>query len=299
MDFKKLRASLKKTDIPVEQQILDSMNKGCIAWNKEREHPLTGSFHVSSLGKCLRKIYYSNRIEAEFPPNVLKKFWDGVDSGLQITTALQKADSLVGCLYCKKCNTSMIGRAKHCYSCGAFLTYSELAIKDFSVGEKGLSGKVDAFYQSAERGRNIYVVEAKTATTYYKPQERSSIDKFMPEHIHQGNAYLGMIRKHLRYRDNNKESPIAFINSDLEEAIDVLPFIDSINLDYFILLYKDKNTSENYAHRITYNPDMFKDDLDRVKYFFSLKGLPEKEVTKKNCRYCDFIDLCSADKDVE
>ncbi len=291
MSFHKLRRKLQKTKRPISEQILESYDEGVLLWDKEREHTPSGSFHVSDLGSCLREVYYKRHIRQVFKVETLKKFWVGVDGGQRMVDAFIKAKSIFGYFYCSSCGVSYpTTNLTICPQCHKPLTYSEIGIRDLSVGGKGLSGKVDLFYDNS---KELFVVECKTATTYYKPSKRESVDKYMPKHKHQGNAYLGMLRKHLRYLTTHKKSPIEFVDADNGEIFDPVKLTKRLNLDTYLLFYEDKNTSDTFAHPFTYDPDMFKEDEQKVRNFFSLRSMPAREASTKNCKYCSFAIPCS------
>ena len=297
MSFSKLSKRLRVKKKSISESILDSYNEGVIAWNKEREHAPSGSFHVSDLGSCLREVYYKRHIKQVFEPATLKKFWVGVDGGQRMVDAFKKSNNLFGYFYCISCGYSSPTTAiSKCPNCGGSCNYAETGLRDLSVGGNGLSGKVDIFYFD---GKQIYVTEVKTATTYYKPKDRASVMKYMPKHFHQANTYLGIIRKHMRYLAKGMKSPIEFVDADNGEMFNPEKLTSLLNLDSFILFYEDKNTSETYAHTFTYDPDMFKEDVSQVKKFFSTEGMPAREASTKNCKYCSFVEPCSEKMEAE
>ena len=268
-----------------------SFDDGMVALDKEKDP--SGFFHVSDLGKCLRSLYYKRMGKKEFPINVRRKFEAGKDFGQRAVRFVRASGKLFGsafCYNCKKMYESCV-LPKVC-DCGCIdLCYCETGVKRT---DRKLSGKIDFFVQ--HRGKAV-IVEAKSASTYYRLNNRKNVRDKLSAHIHQGNAYLGVVRGFLRAaeRGEGKDKKYFFYADNTGVVLDKLALAQSVHLDSFLLMYEDKNSNDIYPYEFEYDHSMYIDDMVRVKEFFGcLKSgkPPEREQGDLECKYCDYTHEC-------
>lgn len=300
-NFSALTSTLKqlREEMFLDDIVRNALNKGALLWNKERERPPSGSFHISALGKCLRQTYYARFKPEPVGSSLAKKFRAGVDAGQRVADYLRRAERLFGLAVCRECEWRMesLGRVTSCQNCGSTeLIYPEIGIRDLSISGS-LSGKMDVLVIGPKQ--RLYVGEVKSASTNYKVEKRANVEAKLMPHIQQGNAYVGILRRYMRLLARGEDPKVLFYEDHSGLVVDGRALAELMDLTSFVLIYEDKNTMETYAHEFVYDHDMYLRDRKRVVQYFDYvarRVLPPRE--KIGCRYCYYRELCDVNKDV-
>lgn len=286
--FKQLLSKLKKRK--VVPFVTEALDRGVALLNEDRVHERSGYFNVSDLGYCLRQIYFRHTEPEAFEPRLLKIFASGVDGGQRAVAFLRRAGVLFGASVCPTCGTLYCNMTPpDTCGCGTTPLYSEVGIRNHKAR---ISGKVDLFVQHD----NVILVEVKQASTYYRLEKKQNIIDKLHRNVEQANMYVGMIRAHLRAVDKKKTSPYFFFESLHGEVIDGYALGKKMDTSKFILLYEDKNSCQHYPHEFSYDHELYKSGMRRIKEFFKYldaSELPPKEPDGKNCKYCDYVKECN------
>jgi CRISPR/Cas system-associated exonuclease Cas4 (RecB family) len=291
MIFKKLGKALKLR--PAVAFVQKALDDGVKRLDAERQHTPSGFFNVSDFGYCLRQVYFRHTAKSPFPPGLLKKFGAGVDAGQRVVRCLQKAEILYGSYYCASCGrynaNCVIPATCGCDQGQGGIVYSELGIRNL---KRKISGKVDVFVQHSK----VILGEVKSASTYYKLMDKKNIALKLRHNIQQANMYVGMIRSHLRNVEKGRESPFVFTDTGTGALINGATLGRAMDTSLFLMIYEDKNTSEHHVHEFAYDHNMYLEDIETVKSFYKFleaKTRPPKPSDTKQCKYCDYVDLCN------
>lgn len=239
-------------------------------------------FRVSSIGYCMRKNYYAFKKKMVKPVDFLRKCDVGSAVHEIYQDYLAHTGKFLGNYFCEKCQM-LHGPGYYttgvCPNCG---TGGSLKYTEFTLINRyrKIAGSPDGFVKvEIKNAMKAILTEFKTITPFYKIEERTNVDKYVPEHIHQANFYLGLI----------------FDPSTFLDVGDIDTFRDSVNPKNFFLIYHDKGTDKKIIHPYKFDKEMYLEDRDRVAKFWKHiedNRLPEKEAGSK-CRYCDFLTVCT------
>ena len=103
MALTKLQTLLDKKNESLTACIEKALDEGALAWGVSRDRPASGMFPMSSLGKCLRSLYYAQFATAKPSPRLYKLFHGGVDTGQRIVDHVFRSGHLWGIYMCQDC----------------------------------------------------------------------------------------------------------------------------------------------------------------------------------------------------
>lgn len=268
--------------LSVHKLIDDGVKKSETEEEAEKQKSKAKMFRVSSIGHCLRKVYYGMKHKVEHPPDLMRKFNVGSAVHSMYQRYLMLTGRFLGNYYCAKCGMfsgPMYYTTGLCANCqfGGYMRYEELTMIN---RKRRIAGSPDGFLK-LRVGENdkAFLVELKTITPYYKIAEKSNVTKFVPEHLHQANFYLGLVFDQQTYLDVGD--------------IDILR--QNLNPNKFFMIYHDKGDDKKHVHKFDFDKDMYSSDKARVRSFWNSWGkghIPDKDVSSK-CKYCDFLSECS------
>lgn len=268
--------------------VMGKLNKGIEMLGDEDVERSTRLFHVSSIGYCLRQTFLKRK-QREKPTDL--HFLRKVHLGNEVHKLVQKylgvTGSLFGNWYCPLCK-EVIGPCFHkrrLHLCKAtdletFRKYSEITIVNNSIRA---SGHPDGFMQV--RKNKVVMTEIKSISPYYKiGATPDNVDKFVPEHKHQANTYLGLLQEPKTLMLRNSK-----VDRDGKELL-----LDMLDTSEYLLMYWDKGGDVITTYPFKFSKKMYEEDKKRIEYFWwcvKNKKVPKASPSKK-CKYCVFLNSC-------
>lgn len=249
----------------------------------EKKRSKNKMFRISSIGYCLRKIYYDMKSPVDKDVDFLRKCNVGTEVHGLYQSYLALTGQFLGNYVCTKCSMHvgpMYYNTGVCPNCnfGGTQVYDELVLIN---RKRKIAGSPDGFLKlRSKEGEKAILTEFKTITPYYKIEERANIMKFVPEHIHQANFYLGIIFDQQTYLDLGD--------------IDILR--QNLDRNRFLMIYHDKGNDKKHVHPFKFDPTMYSEDKARVRKFWNLwkQGMiPDKEADSRKCKWCAHISECT------
>lgn len=236
-------------------------------------------FHISSIGYCLKAVYFDAIHGKEQELGFLKKVNFGTSLHELYQKYLAMSGNLYGGWYCKRCkHKSAAGFSPEKCNCKEEPNqeYSEF---HFMNSKYKVSGHPDGFLKIIKP--KLTLIEIKTISPYYNIKEGpQQVDKYVPEHKRQCNFYLHVMQ--------DASTFIEGVDKDLLLAL--------LDVERYLLVYHDKGKDDTITYPFSADRELYERDLARVALYHKCvkEGKePPAEPEMKKCKYCAHINKCN------